>query len=426
MKRRLSLALLPFLLPLAGYGLTLEEAVQHVNATNPVMSERIQNYNATKHDITKAKSEFLPTADISMYHSHEKTRNHTFTTAERMTRKGKRFQANLNVFNGFGSLANVDQQEARVDAAGQNIQYTSNALSLEMTEAYIELLKQYEFLKIAKKNLKTHNDINSKISTRTESGFGSKSELDQSKSRVALANSNVIIQQSNFRDALTTFERLYGEPVNVDTLVRPDFTYAMPITLESAVQRAKENHPALAVQSSNIKVAEHRLGVAEKEFLPKLDFELYVDDSENVAGWEGEDYTSHAMLTLSYNIFRGNFDRANKEQQQVMILQEKEIKNDIVRRVEENVKFAWIAYEELSKQIPYLKEHRDYSITTLDAYNKEFSLGRRTLLDILNTENELTSAEKELVNAEFDLVLAKYRVLEGIGELSSALDVPSM
>ncbi len=424
MKRSLSLAFVPFLFPACLFALTLEEAVQHVSGTNPVILERVQNYKATAYDEKIGEAEFLPTIDVSIYTSNEKTRNVVTSQNDvRLTHRGKTFKAKANMFNGFGSMANIEQQKARVAAARENIHFTANSLTLETIEAYLNLMKEYEFLKIAQSNLATHKQINTKINERTQSGFGSKSEEDQSKSRLALAHSNAIIQRSNFRDARAKFERIYGKPVNVEEFVKPVFSHALPSTLDNAVEQAKSNHPALAVELQNVAAAEHRLGVAKKEFYPSLDLEIGIDDAAGAGGYAGEDYFKYTMLTLSYNLFNGQQDAHKKEQAQVKILQEKEVQADLIRRVEENVKYAWIAYEELTKQIPFLKQHRDYSMTTLDAYNKEFALGRRTLLDILNTENELTAAKKELTTAEYDLLLAQYRILEGTGELAKVMDV---
>ncbi len=425
MQRRLSLALVPLLIPVLGFGLTLDEAVQHVTATNPVVNESVQNYRATTQDVSMAGAAFLPRIDVAIYGGRERTRNATFPVNRDLYRRGKTLTARQNLFNGFGDEYNMDQQEARVEAARQNVDFRVNALSLETTEAYLALMKQYEFLAIARKNLKTHESIHARIQERTESGFGAKSELDQSKGRLSLARSNLVVQMSNYQDALTTFERIYGLSVDPATLQKPVFAEQLPATLEGAVEAAKQHHPALAVQQRNIVAAEARLGVVKQAFYPKLDLELAIDDSYNVSGIDGEDYSSHVFFTLSYNLFNGEFDMARKEQQQIVILKEEAIQGDLLRRVRENLGFAWTAYTEIGKQIPYLKEHRDYSVTTLEAYNQEFALGRRTLVDILNTENELTSAEKEVVNAEYDLLLAQYRLLEGMGMLASSLSANS-
>ena len=424
MKSKLSMALVPLLLPAVGFGLTLEEAVQHVTKTNPQIVERVKNFNKTAQDIDMAKAGYLPSVDIELKYGDEHTDNisHPKPNDVSLKRYERGIKASINLFEGFATYANVNQQEARTEAAKNSVLEKANALGLETVEAYLELMKQHAFLKIAEENLKTHKAIHERINERTESGFGSKSEQDQSKGRLSLAESNVIIQTSNFRDALAKFTRLYGEKIDADALVKPTFEYTLPESLEAAVELAKKNHPAIQVQHANIVAAEENAFGADSAYYPRLDAEIAKYHNDNIGGDEGHYDTDSAMLILSYNLFAGGYYQANREKQQINALQERAVLDDLNRAAAENVTYAWIAYEELNRQIPYLKAHRDYSITTLDAYNQEFSLGRRTLLDILNTENERTTAEQELVRAEYDLLLAKYRILNGTGSLAAELN----
>lgn len=426
MKKGLSIGLASLLIPLSSFGLTLQEAVQHVTSTNPIMLQSIENYRATTYDATMAKSGYLPSVDLVGRYGNEKT-----TTASYQDRSLKRYDREIkvtqNVFNGFGDVEDVKKQEARIEAAKMSVMEKANQLSLQTSEAYLGLMKQYETLNLAASNLKNHEVIHQKIQERTNSGFGTKSEIDQSSGRLALANSNFIIQRSNYRDAMTKFRRLYGEDVAPESLVKP-VSGASPVTnFETAMDEAIANYPSLMVQHRNIEAAEHNVKVATKDYYPRVDVELRRADNDNVGGQIGPDETRSAMIVVSYNLYAGGYDQANRDKQQVNVLKEKQSINDLKLRVRENLNFAWIAYEELKKQMPYLREHRDYTVKTLESYAKEFELGRRTLLDMLNTENERFSAEKEVVKNEYDLIFAQYRILEGTGKLAQDLNaVPSL
>lgn len=420
MKRGLSIGLASLLIPLAGFGLTLQEAVQHVTNTNPIILESIENYRATAYDEDMAFAGYLPSVDLIGRYGTEKT-----TTATYKDRSLKRFDREIriteNLFNGFGTIEDVKKQQARIEAAKMSVMEKANSLSLQTTEAYLGLLKQYEILKLAEANLKKHEEIHQKIKERTDSGFGTKSEIDQSSGRVALANSNLIIQRSNYRDALTKFKRLYGEEVSPESLVKPTIG-SDAASYDAALDEANANYPSLLVQGRNIEAAEHNVNVVTKDYYPRVDFELRRARNDNVSGTEGADDTDSAMIVATYNLYAGGYDQANRDKQKVNVLKEKQSINDIKLRVRENLDYAWTAYEELKKQMPYLKEHRDYTISTLESYAKEFELGRRTLLDMLNTENERFSAEKEVVNNEYDLLFARYRVIEGMGKLAQELE----
>lgn len=426
MTKCLSIGLASVLIPLSSFGLTLEQAVQHVTSTNPIILQSIENYKATAQDVEMAKSGYLPSIDIIGRYGNEKT-----TTASYLNRSLKRYDREIkltqNLFEGFGTIEDVRKQEARVAAAKANVLEKANQLSLQTTEAYLELLKQYDILKLAETNLKTHENIHKKIKERTESGFGSKSEIDQSSGRVALANSNVIIQKSNYRDAMAKFKRFYGEDVAPETLVKPVFGYKVSSSFDEALAEANANYPSLLVQNNNIKAAEHDVNLAMKAYYPRVDAELRNSNNDNVAGQVGPDETKSALIVASYNLFAGGYHQANRDKQQVNVLKEKQSGNDIKLRVKENLEYAWIAHEELEKQLPYLKAHRDYTVNTLQSYQQEFALGRRTLLDMLNTENERFTAEKEVTTSEYDFLFSNYRILEGTGTLAKELGgVPTL
>ena len=101
---------------------------------------------------------------------------------------------------------------------------------------------------------------------------------------MALANSNLIIQRSNYRDAIAKFKRLYGDDFNPESLVKPTFNSVIATDLASALADANANYPSLLVQSRNIEAAEHNVEVATKEYYPRIDVELRDAHNDNVSG----------------------------------------------------------------------------------------------------------------------------------------------
>lgn len=94
--------------------------------------------------------------------------------------------------------------------------------------------------------------------------------------------------------------------------------------------------------------------------------------------------------------------------------------------LDEGTRLAWSAMELASDQTKFLQEHVDASARTVIAYEKQFRIGKRTLLDVLNTENELFESRKAYLNAHYSGILAKYRVLNATGLLLDEMrvDVP--
>ena len=153
MKKSLSIGLASILIPLSSFALTLQEAVQHVTTTNPLILVSIENYRATTHDSEMAKAGYLPRVDLIGRYGNEKTTTDTYHDLS-LKRYDREVLVSQNVFEGFGTIEDVKKQEARIEAAKMSVLEQANQLSLKVTEAYLELMKQRETLDLAKSNLK--------------------------------------------------------------------------------------------------------------------------------------------------------------------------------------------------------------------------------------------------------------------------------
>lgn len=157
---------------------------------------------------------------------------------------------------------------------------------------------------------------------------------------------------------------------------------------------------------------------------PRLDFEVERRWDNNIDGVEGDDEDLTAMLRLRYNLFNGGADKARIRQTEHQIGEAQAIQRDAERQIRESVELAWNAHEILTRQMEYLERHVLSSQDTRDSYKKQFDIGQRSLLDLLDTENEVFSAKNQLAEARVDDQLAQLRILTGTGDLLEALNIP--
>ncbi len=423
MKVKFVLAACVVALPLVSVAVTLEETVKEVLSTNPQVLERISYFRSVKQDVGIAESGYYPKIDIVAGIGREKTKNSsTLYKSKYLDREEVGIVLSQNIFEGFGTQSDVNKQLYRVSSAAYSVIEKANKISLDMVEVYTELLKQKGLLNAAEANIETHKKINAKIQERIDSGVGANSEIEQSSSRLALAESNYVVQMNNYEDAVSNFIKIYGSFVHPDDLEEPKQFSNLPTTKSEAIAEASKLNPSLRVQRANIKVAKNNYNITKKEFYPRFDIEARQDWNRNIGGVNGRDDSASIMLKLRYNLYNGNADIANKQKSISAMHQELRSLEDLQRRVEESIRLSWMAYTTLEKQIGYLEKHKELTAKTLASYTEEFNLGRRTLLDILDTEEEMYSAERELSVAKYDYILAQYRIAESIGVLSSTMD----
>jgi len=412
------------LLQLPLYALTLPEAVEQTLESNPQMQKSISDYIAVENDLDIAKSGWRPTLDFRGAIGEEHTEkikgespNTVLGQDKDLTRKELGLIANQNLFEGFATQSDIKEQEARVNASRYTAMQDANSIGLRTTEVYLQVIRQKKILDLLLSNVKTHERIYKMIKQKTESGLSRRSDLEQTRGRLALAYANYISQQNNYQDAMTNFERVYGTVVSSTDMSTPELPLLPASNVEGLKEVASKYSPTLIIQQSNIKTQESRLEKDKKGFYPTLDLELSADWNEDLDGQKGEDESYQAMLRLNYNLYGGGNDESTRIKNLQLVTSEKEAYNEQQRAVNEKIRLAYTADKILANQIRCLEVHTKQTRQTADSYAKEYQLGRRTLLDLLNTELEFNNAQQSVINALYDRLYARYRILEATGTL---------
>jgi len=417
--------------------LTLKESVIEVMDSNPVVQERLKNYRATQQDLGIAESEYYPSLDFRAAVGYNKAgalknNNPGDTWDHNVADKTyNNYESSLiltqNLFDGFSTMNKVDYQEARILAAAYNYIEKANDIAFKMTTAYLNVMKSYELLQTARENVQINESIYNKVKDLYESGLTTDSEVKKIQSALSLARSNLTVQMNNTHDNEYSLRRILGRMPNIKEMVKPDVNIAMPESIERAALYAINHNPSLLVSRYNIKSAQSLYKQNEKEFYPKIDLELSQNFNDNnynprgSTGFDTPDDRFRARLVLNYNLFRGGADSANVQKLISKVNQEVEIKRDLKRQVIEGLDLSWNAYTMVALQLKDLREYKNFSEKTLELYKEEYDLGRRSLLDLLSSQNDVINARSQIITAEYALLLAKYRILDAMGLLPLAV-----
>jgi len=407
----------------------MEEMVQETLNNNPNMQKDIGNYRAVKYELDKAKSGWKPNvdfrADVGYEHtdkSYEQANNQALDTTSDLVRNSQSIVATENLFEGFATESDINEQKSRITSARFNTLQNANGLALRSSEVYIEVLRQKALLDLFEENVNSHERIYGLIREKTEAGSGRRSDVEQSEGRLALAYSNYIAQVNNYQDSIVSFERVYGEALTATALELPLAPSLPADTYEGLWTIAQKYNPTLQLERANIKVQEARYKKDKGNYYPTIDAELAAARDQNVQGYEGTNLNARGMLKLYYNLYRGGSDEAIRLQNLQYITVQKESFNEQQRAIREKLKLAWLAHQITFVQIRCIRMHVEYSKKTAESYAQEYQLGRRSIVDLLNAELEYNDARKQLENAKSDVLYARFRILEAIGLLNYALN----
>ncbi|MFY9093369.1 TolC family protein, partial [Aliarcobacter butzleri] len=355
--------------------LTLKESVLEVLDTNPVVQERLKNFNETQQDLEIAKSEWLPSLDYSarigrnnsgeLKDSGSSKFDHTVQdrTYSHYTNSLKLTQ---NIFNGFSTTHKISYQETRILGAAYHYLENANDISFQMVGAYIDVIRSYQLYQNAKDNVDINQKIYNDVKSLYEQGLTTKSEMTKIYASLSLANSNLVVQKNNTMDKEFRFKRLLGREVNVSTLSLPALNYAMPESKERAVMVAIQNNPSILVSNFNIKGAQELYKQKKSAFMPTVDLELeqVFNDYSTDNSFDSADDRQKAYVVMNWNLYKGGAHEADLQKSKSSINKEVEIQRNLKRQTIESLELSWSAYEMLGKQLEELYKYYQYSEDT--------------------------------------------------------------
>lgn len=396
---------------------TLQEAVRTMITTNPDVLSAGYNRLARDQQLRQARSGYFPVLDLIAGVGRDHVEE---PFADDLSPRELRLSLRQNVFTGMATRGEVERQEARVRSQAFLVRSAAENTALRTAKVYLEVLRNQALLELARENLTIHQRIADQISLRSRSGIDRKADMDQVRSRLNLAHANVVVAEQNLVDAETSYTAVVGHrPAD---LARPDIDNGqMPPSLEEARRLAVENHPTLKSAHADLDARKAQDKVARSPFMPVIDIEVdQIHEDETNYTYQERD-NLRAMLRLRYNLFHGWKDQARKLETMHLVNEAREIRNHTLRQVEESIRLSWMAYRALSGRLPFLRLRMQFSTVTAQAYGKQWNIGKRTLLDVLDSEAERIDANREYVNAEYDEIYARCRVLNGIGRFVPAL-----
>lgn len=394
---------------------TLQEAIDEVIKTHPEVRSGAYNRLGRDEEVKQARAGYLPTLNFSAGYGIQELQE-----PEEDTLNPAVYTLSLrqNLFTGFATMDEVKRQKSRVRSSAYLLQAQTDLLALQTARAYLKVLQEQELLKLAEESLETHLKIADQIQMRTDAGVSSTADSDQVAGRVSLARANVVVAKTNLADAKTNYLALVGRlPDHLQS--PPALVELLPQSLEEAEEQAIKAHPTLKSAYADLDARVSQYEVAKAPYYPIVDLEVdqhWEDELDD----EGRNDRLIAMLRLRFNLFNGLKDEARRAETAHLISEAREIRNGTHREVIESIRLSWMARQAILDRLDYVRQRVDSASATAEAYTRQFNLGQRTLLDVLDTEAEVIDAKQDLVEATYADYLTQYRILNGLGRLVPA------
>lgn len=418
-------ALFPISLSLAvslsAQGQTLSEAMQSALDVHPEIQAGINARLSVEEQMKAARGGYLPQVDLLAGYGREGTDSPTSRAAgdhgyRTLTRGESTLRLQQMLFDGFATSSEVGRQRATVNARAYEVLGTSERTALDVAQVYLEVLKRQSLVRLAEDNLHSHERIYDQISLRSQSGVGRMADLDQAEARLAQARNNLITEQTNLADAQVNYFSVVGRRASELSLPQ-GLPGGLPESLQAAREEMLANNPFLSSAEADVQASEQQYEAAKSAFYPRFDAELSRGADNNIDGTSGHSNEWQAMLRMRYNLFAGGSNKADLQSKAHQINQAMDIRNNALRVLIEELGLAWNALDNARQQLPIAQQYVDHSSRVRESYQKQFTLGERSLLDLLDSENELFTASRRLEDVRFIELFTQYRIKATMGSL---------
>jgi TolC family type I secretion outer membrane protein len=394
---------------------TLQQALEATYVDNPELDAARARLRAVDETVPQALAGFRPRVSIDG--------NADAVTGQTdlgdLDRRGAGVALSLrqNLYAGGGTQAAVRRAEQQVRAERGRLVATEQQVLLGAVEAYSATWRDRAVLELARNNRDRIARQLQATRDRFNVGEVSRTDVAQAEARLSRAQADVEQALANLAASTAEFRRVIGREPG-EPLAEPELYRGLPESLEEALARA-DNHPSVVAARFDLEAARAAVDEAMAGLLPTLDLRAdasYAREPSASLNWQR---SGSVGLQLSVPLYQGGADYARVRQARQTVTQRQRDLDAATREVQRQVAAAWEALRAAGASIDAFEAQVRANQIALEGVRQEALVGTRTVLDVLDAEQELFDSQVNLVRAQRDRVVASYRLASAIGELGA-------
>ncbi len=402
---------------------SLSDTVSTAVTTNPRVESLVHNRESVDAEMRRARGLYLPQLDVRGAIGPEYTDNIlTQGTNGQHMRSELSALLTQRLYDGGETSGQVDHEIGRSKSAAWRIRDNSEAVALDAVEAHLDVVRLRHVYQYAEDNVKNHQDLLDRVQRRSSGGAGREADVSQATSRLEQAQATRDETRGLLQDAEARYLAVVGRPpATLEDVPVP--TGAVTTDIEAALAQLQARNPQVKAREADIEAAQGLVTTADSRFDPKINLEISGDKNRNVGGFPGRDNEARALLVMRWNLYAGGADIANRQSAYAQVAQAKTDRLVALRDAEKNLRQSQAAYESAMRRVPTLQSSLGHNQQVRQSYDQQFQIGQRTLLDLLDSQNEVFTAQTRLSTAQGQAAFSAYRILAVEGMLLANLNV---
>ena len=403
------------------------QAARQAVATNPEVQARWHGFLAAEDERNVARGGYFPRVDLTAGVGRENRRSPDIDHGS-YNFNGARLSLSQMLFDGFFTRSEVQRLGYAKLTRYYELLDASETAALEAVRAYADVVRYRQLVESAKQNYVAHRQTVDLVQQRVGAGVSRGVDMEQAAGRLALAESNLLTELTNLHDVSARYLRIVGQRPPEQLPLIPVKTQIGPLPVSNAVlmNEGLAASPVLNAAYENMRSAQKAIESARAAYMPRVDVRAYASTDKNqtiIQPPTGRTRIEGVELVLNYNLYRGGSDLARERQAADLSLQARDLVEKACRDTRQTLAIAYSDVNALNEQLDKLDRHRIATEKSHGVYRQQYNLGQRTLLDLLDSQNEFFQAERAYYNAHYNQVIAQARTLAGMGRLVPALNV---
>ena len=404
---------------------TLDEALNKAYINNPTIRAQRARLRATDEQVPRALSNWRPTVTFTAEagKSNVTTKlnptagTDVLTNSENRTPKNFTLALSQPLFRGFRTLAETRRAEHRISGDRARLESIEQGVFEDGVEAYMDVLRDQAVLQFNINNEQVLRRQLEATTDRFEVGEVTRTDVSQAEARLARATADRIQAEGNLESSRAVYQRIIGELPG--TLTEPGQPAGLPTSLDELLAQAAVANPDVRAAVADEKAALEDVDLVLGELLPtmSLNGELSRFDDESARSSRTDTVEVRAQVVVPL-YQAGSVSARVREAKQVASQRRVQIE-EARRQVIEDAIDAWEDLTTAQARVLSFEKETSANTIALEGTEQEATAGLRTVLDILDAEQELLDSQVNLIRAKRDVIVAAYRVLESAGRLSA-------
>jgi outer membrane protein len=399
----------------------LRNALALAYRTNPDLQAARANQRGTDESVPIARASALPslqgTANYSEQLKTSQSSTGNFSPDRVATAEA---QASMPLYAGGAIRNSIRAAKTRVEAGQAGLRGVESGVFAQVVAVYMDVIRDQAIVGLNHSNVSVL-EVNLKAaSDRFEIGDVTRTDVAQSNSRLALARGDLRTAEASLVASRERYIQIVGKaPVD---LAPPPPLAGLPPSPEEAVQIALDSNPDLARARLASKAAGYDVRVAGAGRLPRLSvftnggYTNYLGSLPSVVGGSNHGTTASAGLSATIPLFQGGLPAARERQAQAVEGAALEQEIGVEREVIATVRSAYSSWRAANDVISMNQTAVDAAALSLEGVRAENTVGNRTILNILDAEQELLRAQVQLVAARRNAYVAGFNLLATMGK----------